>query len=174
MDDTATLRLSDTPHGWTIRTCRNDGRRETGGFFMNNVPPGDVPVVLRGRAQMLHEGEFYIVYPSWKFDMSFNIVFDDSMFIVEGKSGSQKRISDGTEQPEIAIRIPLGMQFRTVVHLGSYTPAVRARVGRILSHLKRIPLSRYYAEVAITAERQIFFYELFTIGAQIDVARSRE
>jgi hypothetical protein len=158
------LKLGETPHGWTIRTCRTDGQREIGGFFMNNVQPADVSAVLRGRARKLEEGEFYIVYPSWKFDMSFNVVFDDSMFIVEGKSGSQKGISDGTELPEIAVRIPFGMHSRTVVHIGTYTPAVRSRISRVLSHLRRIPLPRYYTEVAITAEQQIFFYELFPIG----------
>jgi hypothetical protein len=162
--DVGRLKLADTPHGWTIRTCRNDGRRETGGFFMNNLPPRNVTKALRGRAQMFEEGEFYIVYPSWKFDMSFNVIFDESTFTVEGKSGSQKGISDGTEMPEISLRIPFGMDSRPTVYLGRYTSAVRSRVLRILSYLRRIPLQRYYTEVAVTSEREIFFYDFFPIG----------
>lgn len=164
--DVGRLRLADPPHGWTIRTCRTDGKSEIGGFFMNNLPAGDVPAILHGRVRKFEEGEFYIVYPSWKFDMSFNVVLDDSLFIVEGKSGSQKGISDGTELPEIAVRIPVGIHLRTEVLIGNYTPAVRSRVMRILSHLKRVPVQRYYTEVAITAERQIFFYEFFPIGGR--------
>jgi hypothetical protein len=37
--DIGRLNLVDTTYGWTIRTCRNDGRRETGGFFINNLSP---------------------------------------------------------------------------------------------------------------------------------------
>jgi len=162
--DIGRLNLVDTTHGWTIRTCRSDGRRETGGFFMNNLPPGKVADVLRGRAQMFEEGEFYIVYPSWKFDMSFNVILDELTFTVEGKSGSQKGISVGTEMPEIALQLPFGMHSRATVYLGSYTSAVRARVSRVLSYLKKMPLQRYYTEVAITSEREIFFYEFFPIG----------
>jgi hypothetical protein len=162
--DIGQLHLVDNLHGWTIRTCRTDGRRETGGFFVNNLAPRDVPFILRGRVPMFEKGEFYIVYPSWKFDMSFNVVFDDATFNIEGKSGSQKGISDGTELPEIAVRIPNGIRTRTVVHIGSYTSAVESRVARILSYLRKIPLPRYYIEVAITSERQVFFYELFPIG----------
>jgi len=162
------LRLGDTTHGWTIRTCRTDGQRETGGFFINNLNTDDVSAALRDRWQKFDEGEFYIVYPSWKFDMSFNVVFDDSTFIVEGKSGSQKGISEGTELPEIAVRIPVGMPSPTMVHIGDYTLAVRRRVSRILSYLRRVPILRYYTEVAITSEKQIYFYEFFPIGTWIE------
>src|SRR4051794_29344162 len=80
-EDIAQLRLKATHYGWTIRTCRWDGQREIGGFFMNHVAAPQVPEMLRSRSGMFKKGEFYIVYPSWKFLMSFNVVFDDSIFI---------------------------------------------------------------------------------------------
>ena len=83
--DIVLLRITDTPHGWTIRTCRTDGKRETGGFVRNNVPAACVAQMLERRSDMFQKGEFYIVYPSWKFDMSFNVVFDEPTFIVEGR-----------------------------------------------------------------------------------------
>jgi hypothetical protein len=161
----ARLRLTDTPYGWTIRTCRSDGQRETGGFFMNHVPAGQVPDVLCSRSDMFDKGEFYIVYPSWKFLMSFNVVFDDSVFIVEGKYGSQKGISDGTEMPDISVQIPVGARSQTTVYIGEYPPSLQSRVARTLAYLRRVPLRRYYSEVAITSKQQVFFYEFFPIGS---------
>lgn len=163
--DIARLKLIETNYGWTIRTCRNDGHRETGGFFMNRLQPVKVLEVLRDRTAMFEEGEFYIVYRSWTFDMSFNVIFDDATFTVEGAFGSQKGISDGTEMPEIAVRVPFEVRSRPTVYLGNYTSAVQSRISRVLAYLKRIPIERYYAEVAITSEREIFFYEFFLIGS---------
>ena len=90
--DIALLRLEDTTYGWTVETCRSDGQRETGGFFQNNVPAKEVRPALAVRSRMFKKGEFYIVYRSWQFLMSFNVVFDDDTYTVEGKYGSQKGI----------------------------------------------------------------------------------
>jgi len=167
--DIDTLRISVTSRGWTIRTCRTDGQREVGGFFKNHVEAAEVASTLRTRSQKFDQGEFYLVYPSWEFDMSFNVVFDESIFLVEGKRGSQKGISDGTELPEIALRLSSTALSRPEVLIGEYTPAVRSRVSRILSHLKKVPTERYYTEVAVTTERQLFFYEFFPVADQVDV-----
>jgi hypothetical protein len=170
-EDIAALQLGPTSYGWTIRTCRTDGQRETGGFFKNQVSHEDVPAVLHRRADMFGTGEFYIVYPSWRFDMSFNVVFDEGTYIVEGIHGSQKGISDGTQMPEIALQIPEEALLRPVVYIGSYTQPLQAQLGRIISHLRRMPMRRYYTEVALTVDRTIFFYELFPIGPESTLSR---
>ncbi|WP_157043205.1 hypothetical protein [Rhodopseudomonas palustris] len=160
----AKLCLSERPFGWTIRTCRTDGQRETGGFFANNLPVEEILRVLNERSNMFGKGEFYIVYPSWKFIMSFNVVFDADAFTVEGKHGSQKGISDGTEMPEVSLRVSGNRRCDAVVYIGDYAPSTERLVRRVLSYLRRVPLPRFYSEVAITTDQQIFFYELFPVG----------
>lgn len=167
LEDIARLRLSARSFGWTIRTCRTDGLRETGSFFANNLSVPEVLEVLNERSNLFATGEFYIVYPSWKFVMSFNIVFDDATYIVEGKYGSQKEISDGTKNPEFSLRVSGRGPSETTVLIGNYTLAVERRVRRILSYLRRVPFPRFYSEVAITSAHQVIFYELFLIGSQL-------
>lgn len=158
------LVLDDNEFGWTIRTCRSDGLRETGGFFKNNLLPLEVRRELHQRAAYFNKGEFYIVYSSWSFFLSFNIVRNGEGYIVEGKHGSQKEISMGSGSPEICLKIPFGMHSRQKRYIGKLDDKAEKHLRRVLGYCRHLPLDEFYLEVAITTNRQIMFYELFPTG----------
>ena len=155
------LVLDYKEHGWTIRTCRSDGQRETGGFFRNNLPPQEVRRELHQRAAYFEKGEFYLVYPSWSFFLSFNVLRSSGVHIVEGTHGSQKGISMGSTTPEFCLEIPFGMRSRQKWRIGTPDDEVEKYLWRVLSYCRRLPWDEYYLEVAITTDRQILFFELF-------------
>jgi hypothetical protein len=161
--DVDRLQLPTVEFGWTIRTCREDGKRETGLFYVNNAAREKVRRILRQRLGKASQHEFYIVYPSWRFQFSCNIVFKEQTYIVEGKYGSQKNLSAGKARPDFALRIPFGMRSQMTCYLGNPTDQVLAWLGRILSWCKRIPTDSFYAEVALTDVPALMFYELFAL-----------
>ncbi len=103
-NDLTRLRLPATEFGWTVRTCRDDGTRETGGFFLNNANQDETTRQIRDRLAAFSPPEFFLVYPSWEFSLSFNVVSFRGMYDLEGTHGSQKGISQGTETPELSLR----------------------------------------------------------------------
>ncbi len=157
------LQLPTVEFGWTVRTCREDGEREAGLFYMNNAAPERVRRILRQRLGKTSRHEFYIVYPSWRFQFSCNIVFKEQTYILEGKYGSQKSLSAGKARPDFALRIPFGMRSQMTCYLGNPTDQVLAWLGRILFWCKRIPKDSFYAEVALTDVPALMFYELFAL-----------
>src|ERR1035438_1313375 len=108
--DVDRLRLPSVKFGWTIRTCREDGKRETALFYLNNAGREKVLTVLRQHLRKTNQSQFYIVYPSWRFQFSCNIVLTEQVYCIEGKYGSQKSLSAGKTRPDFALRIPFGMR----------------------------------------------------------------
>ena len=161
--DANSLSLPETVFGWTIRTCRKDGKREIGLFYLNNASGDDVHRILSDRLSKFSENEFYIVYPSWKFRFSCNIVSQNQTYTIEGKYGSQKSLSAGKATPDFGLRVPFGMRSEMTYYVGSPTEEVLSWLGRILLSCKRIPTDAFYAEVALTHVPELMFYELFLL-----------
>jgi len=157
------LSLQDTEFGWTIRTCLDDGSRETGLglFYLNHADVAEVVRVLKERFARSNPHEFYIVYPSWDFRFSCNIVLSANVYIIEGKYGSQKSLAAGKAAPDFGLRVPFGMRNQMTCYIGHPTHEVLSWLGRILFWCMRIPKSTFYAEVALTHVPALMFYELF-------------
>jgi hypothetical protein len=164
--DVNSLNLAETEFGWTIRTCRKDGRRETGLFYLNNASDFDVRRVLSDRLARFGDNEFYIVYPSWTFRFSCNIVLHNQTYNIEGMYGSQKSLSAGKTTPDFGLRIPFGLRSEMTCYVGNPTEEVRSWLGRILFWCRRIPKDSFYAEVALTQIPELMFYELFSLEDQ--------
>src|SRR5690349_9823688 len=73
-DDLRELNLRDSEFGWTIRTCLSNGSRETGGFYLNYGSSDEIISLLEERLHKFSPPEFYLVYPSWNFTFSVNVV----------------------------------------------------------------------------------------------------
>jgi hypothetical protein len=117
--------------------------------------------ILRGRIAEFGERECYLVYPSWQFRFSCNIVLRDQEFIIEGKYGSQKGLASGMSRPDFGLRVPFGFRSKMTVYVGAPTEEVRDWIGEILLWCKRVPGECFYAEVALTHAFRLVFYELF-------------
>ena len=157
------LDLPDTRFGWTIRTCRTDGKRETGLFYLNLATPETIQTTLRERFEKSDQYEFYIVYPSWQFRFSCNVVLREEIYLIEGKFGSQKSLSVGQTGPDFALRIPFGIRSEMSVYSGHPDDQVLSSLGEILLWCKRIPMKAFYAEVALIHIPALMFYELFAL-----------
>lgn len=162
--DAKTLELPDVEYGWTIRTCRGDGKREQGEFFANRVEAGETRDILVHAD--FREGRHYIIYPSWWFMFSANIMGYDNVIYLEWCLGSQKALSMGRENPEFTIESFGGTRpYRFLYGRQPFSEEDRY-IKKILHYISRVPLPFFYAEVAVTAKREVFFYEFFNIGAQ--------
>ncbi len=158
------LSLDFAPFGWTIRTCKVNGIREFNLFYKNNISFPELKKILLERLDKFND-EFYIIYHSWDFDFSFNIVKDKDKYIIEGDLGSQKEISLGTNAPKFSLifnshTLNIQQSFLT-------TPSIKVKNGilRALRMLrKNVLIDRYYTEVAITKQKQMFFYEFTDIS----------
>lgn len=159
--DLQSLRLSDAKHGWTIRTCRVDGRNEFDLFYRNRLPKRDVRKTLAALLRQRSRDEFYIVYPSWSFFFSCNVVLLDSVYFFEGTFGSQKSISTGLKTPDFGFSVPFGFRSLRTGNFGNVREEVLGRLGRLLFYLKRLPLEQFYVEVACTRSNELVFYELW-------------
>lgn len=164
LHDVECLSLKDAEFGWTIRTCLDDGRRETGLglFYQNHVDICEVSRVLKKRFAICDPHEFYIIYPSWRFKFSCNIILLPHVYIIEGKYGSQKSLAAGKTTPDFGLRIPFGMRNQMTCYIGHATDEVLSWLGRILFWCRRIPKDSFYAEVAVTHVPEMIFYELFS------------
>lgn len=153
------------PFGWTIRTCKKDGKREFNLFYKNNISLSELKEILRDRLSKV-DNEFYIIYHSWDFDFSFNIVKSNNEYIVEGNFGSQKNISIGVGSPMFSIKI----NAKNFSNQQSFLeePPLKIKHGflRALRMLNsNVYLNNYYTEVAITKQKQMFFYEFTNIDS---------
>lgn len=164
--DINSLNFTQTKFGWTIRTCRKDGRREMGLFYLNNASNTDVLSVLKERLTKFSDIEFYIVYPSWSFRFSCNIVLRNQTYNIEGKYGSQKSLSAGKTIPDFGLQIPFGLRSEMTCYVGKPTEEVLSWIGQILFWCKRIPKDSFYAEVALIQTPELIFYELFSLEDQ--------
>ncbi len=161
-EDLRRLKFPKSEFGWTIRTCRLDGQREVGLYYLNNADREKVLQVLGQRLRKHDSREFYIVYPSWKFDFSCNVIRNDEAYIVEGMYGSQKKLSAGKVGPDFALNIPFGMRSQ-MTFTGSPSEHVLDWIGRILFWCARIPQCSFYTEVALTQRQSLMFYELYAL-----------
>lgn len=161
-NDVDRLIFSEAQEGWSIRTCRTDKEREVGGFYLNYATEDQARKVLYDRITAYAPSEFYLVYPSWRFWFSCNVVLEEQTHIIEGAFGSQKGISSGKEAPEFALTVPLGLRSQTQVYMNELDEEVRLWIWKILRYCRRLPVDRFYVEVAVTRDKKIIFYELFT------------
>jgi hypothetical protein len=158
------LSFDKAPFGWTIRTCKLNGNQEFNLFYKNNISFYEVKEILLDRLDN-NKDEFYIIYHSWDFDFSFNIIKDRDKYIIEGDLGSQKGISLGKEIPKFSLI--MNSHTLTIQQSLFSTPSFKIKNGilRALRLLRKNVLKdRYYTEVAITKQKQMFFYEFTDIS----------
>jgi hypothetical protein len=149
--------------GWTIRTCRRDGKREMSLFYLNLADSRKAVQILRERLAKAGRDYFYIIYPSWNFRFSCNIVLRDKTYCIEGKYGSQKDLAVGRSGPDFGMLIPFGMRTEMTCYSGKLNEEVLTWLGRILWWCRRIPLESFYTEVALVHTSALMFYDLFEI-----------
>ena len=148
----------EVPFGWTIRTCKKNGQDEISLFYKNNISLNVLKKILFERLK-IYSDEFYIVYPSWDFDFSFNILKTRYEFTIEGEMGSQKAISSGIVNPNYTIIIS-SLDLRIKYIQPNLIPKIKRGIYRALKLLlNNIYNKTYYTEVAITKQNQIYFYE---------------
>ena len=75
-------------------------RKQMSATFLSNGYPG------------AGQDEFYIVYPSWSFLFSCNIVLLDSVYVFEGVYRITKGHSSGVKPPDFGFSVPLGFRSR--------------------------------------------------------------
>lgn len=156
--------LEYAPFGWTIRTCKKNGIREFKLFYKNNISFSELKEILIERLTKYND-EFYIIYHSWDFDYSFNIVKDVNKYIVEGDLGSQKDISTGASSPRFSIIVSSINLTIQQSFLDKPSDKIIKGIFRALKLLQNsIYKERYYTEVAVTKQKQMFFYEFTDIS----------
>lgn len=161
-NNVAVAKKTDFPnqkYGWTIRTGRTDGNRETGGFYANNLNSQELSAILTQRLEKYSPHEVYIVYPSWCFLLGFNIVKKNESILIEGTYGSQKGISTGEINPEFVIKYDIFKK----PNLVNYFKQRKEQIGikKIINYLDNLTYDSFYTEVALTQEHDVFFFELF-------------
>ncbi|GHU59222.1 hypothetical protein FACS189411_15790 [Bacteroidia bacterium] len=155
---------SDAIYGWTIRTCKKNGLNEMSLFYKNQISKKELFDILEIRLQN-NLDEFYIVYHSWDFWFSFNLVKEKYSYIVEGKFGSQKDISLGIEQPYFSLTY--NRISRTFDNYNIENDCMKYIV-KAISYMENIYSNdTYYTEVAVTKKKELFFYELWIINELI-------
>jgi hypothetical protein len=159
--DVERLELRAPEFGWTIRTCRQDGKPEAGLYYLNHASTETLLQILRDRLEPGHSEGFYIVYPSWQFQFSCNIVLAEHVYYIEGKYGSQKMLAVGKTTPDFGFRVPFGIRSEMECYVGNPSIQVESWLGDILFWVKRIPGAFFYAEAAVTESQALVFYELF-------------
>lgn len=172
--DVDLLELQQVDYGWTIRTCRTDGKREIGLFYLNYAGDKELIEVLRDRVAKSSLREFYIVYPSWEFRFSCNIVLENQIYTIEGKYGSQKDLALGKCGPDFGIRIPYGLRSQMYCYYGNPNREVLDNLGRIIRWCKCIPWESFSSEVALRHDSTLIFYELFNLRITGNEWRSDE
>ncbi len=151
-----------TPYGWTMRTCKKNGEDEINLFYKNHLSLRQLRMILLKRLSV-YKDEFYIIYPSWNFDFSFNILKTKYEFIIEGVVGSQKNISLGVSNPTFNIVIS-SINYSINNYQKDIPYKIMRGVFRAVNLLKSsIFIKSYYTEVAITKDKNIYFYEFRNI-----------
>ena len=151
-------------YGWTIRTCKKNGLNEMSLFYKNKISKEDLFEILKMRLQN-NTDEFYIVYLSWDFWFSFNLIKEKYCYIVEGKFGSQKEISLGMELPFFSLEYNrISKTFTNYNKSLSESDCIKYIV-KAINYMESICSNEtYYTEVAVTKNKELFFYELWTIN----------
>jgi hypothetical protein len=167
LDDVDKTKIGCSKYGWTIRTCSSDGSPERGRFYANYLSSKALRQSLLERLAMYAGKEFYLVYASWMYHLSFNVVLLDMNYIIEGCHGSQKGISLGTDDPELSVVIPYGYRTQSKWYRGRRTTEDEEAIGTLLKWLRRIPDEGYYLEVALTTEGQYLFYEFTQLNVNM-------
>lgn len=156
--------LANVNYGWTIRTCKKNGENEMSLYYKNNASLQELNDILTDRLSK-HKDEFYIVYPSWDFHFSFNILKTRYVYYIEGKIGSQKSISSGEESPFFLY------QYSTIK--GSLDKPVNEKLTdsdkryllKAIGLLESVGIYEdFYTEVAVTKMGELFFYEYWQVN----------
>ncbi|MDR1701044.1 MAG: hypothetical protein LBR68_07610 [Lachnoclostridium sp.] len=156
--------LANVKYGWTIRTCKKNGENEMSLFYKNNASFQELKNILISRLSN-HKDEFYVVYPSWDFYFSFNILKTKYIYYIEGKIGSQKSISSGQESPFFlyqynTIRSSLDKPAREKL-----TASDKRYLLKAIKLLEAVGIYEdFYTEVAITTRGELFFYEYWQVN----------
>jgi hypothetical protein len=152
------------PFGWTIRTCKKNGINEFNLFYKNNISFKEIKTIVSERLQN-HIDEFYIIYHSWDFDFSFNIIKDNTQYITEGDIGSQKEISLGSAMPKFSLVLNSNTLAVQQSFLSYPSSNISDGIFRALRLLKNnVSKERFYTEVAFTKQKQMYFYEFTDIS----------
>lgn len=161
INDINIFKLPETEFGWTIRTCKYNGINEIGLFYKNYIPKDELKNVLNLAFKLKKTDEFYIIYPSWEFIFSCNIVIDSNQIILEGKYGSQKTISKGKDTGDF--RIIFDKNNRKKMLVGNVKPIIMGAIQRILNLLEIINNVNSYLEVCLTTKNKLIFYEFWNL-----------
>lgn len=165
-DDISLLNLYSVEYGWTIRTCRTDGQMEMGLYYLNNATENTVVESLMSNFEEYQRKYAYIIYPSWSFIFSCNIIFSENNYVIEGANSSQKKISIGKSIPDFSVIIPFGMKSKMIEMIAKPSHEFKENLGVILSYCKAIPFESFYAECAYTSQKELIFYELFKLDTR--------
>lgn len=155
---------SIAPYGWTIRTCKKNGVNEIGLFYKNRITLDELYAIISERLTNFSD-EFYIVYHSWDFFFSFNILQSSYEYVIEGEFGSQKNISLGIDSPVFRIRLDCvtGKQSFDGVLLETN---VKQKIYQAIKYIEEVRIfknTQAYFEVAITKKGELFFYEYWDV-----------
>ena len=155
---------SIAPYGWTIRTCKKNGINEISLFYKNRITLDELDTIITARLANFSD-EFYIVYHSWDFLFSFNILKSSYEYVVEGEFGSQKNISLGKNSPKFRIRLDrmTGKQLYDGVLLEHNMKKYIYRAIKYIEEIHSFKNAQAYFEVAITKTGELFFYEYWDI-----------
>jgi hypothetical protein len=155
---------SDAPHGWTIRTCKKNGKNEISLFNKNQISIQELIETLKERL-FNNPDEFYIIYHSWAFYFSFNMIRTKYQYIIEGNFGSQKSISSENKAPTFSLTYNrLAEKFSQTVNF-PLDNSVISYINKAIQYMKAIHFENdYYTEVAVTRDKELFFYELWFIN----------
>ncbi len=157
--DIPDLSCVSATNGWTIRTCRYSGINEFG-LFSRNYLTGPVARSTLESRLAIQRDEFYIVYPSWTFEMAINIAVSHHIAMVDVVCGFPDGLSMGRRVPDFSYIVPFGFVTQARVVKGSRDSQVLRRVAQVLYFSRRVPWPNFYVEVALTTDRCMKFYEL--------------
>ncbi len=144
--------------GLTIRTCRYAGTNEFGLFSINHISKADANDCLREKLSKDTQC-FYLVYASWRMEYSWNVIYREITYDVEGVRGSQGGVSEGTRNPDFSVQIPFGFRSRVRLLGGRWGSEEASLTNQMWPYLRRIPETPFYAEVAYTGDKAVVFYE---------------
>ncbi|KGL47670.1 hypothetical protein HQ49_07690 [Porphyromonas gulae] len=148
--------------GWTIRTCKNSGENEFLLFYKNRLSYDKLVKLLKIKLQK-NSNEFYIIYPSWSFLFSFNIIKEMNRYIIEGVYKSQKTISAYSKLPDfVFIYDRVTDRFMSKIDCNQESLLIHS-IRKVIKHMENIHYNNCYSEVAFTTERKIFFYEFWLL-----------
>jgi hypothetical protein len=155
------------PYGWTVRTCKKSGINEMSLFYKNKISKKEVIEILSERL-LNNPDEFYIAYHSWNFYLSFNLIKERYTYIIEGKRESQKKIAEGEELPHFSLEYNRLSKAFTQRYNFSIEDTSIKYILKAIQYMELIyTQNKYYSEVAVTKDNELFFYELWVIDTFI-------